>query len=246
MGIRSFAIAAASMLLSSGVSAGVLTYGGYSHDTDTDIVTGNGLEWLQWDRTVGESINSIQSLLGTVEGGGWHIASNAEMAPLLNAFNFGITFDTDENSHQLIHTGYAFPDTEVETDETFVAMFGNTYTAGGFSSPSPNGHYYTRATAIYGTDQDGDDRYNMVTVMGDYTNLHGYDVAGRITDFGDVVKPSSTNATYGVALVRDVTPVPVPAAIWLFGGGLLGFIGMARRKAGPLLLSPRCDDGAFD
>ena len=26
------------------------------------------------------------------------------------------------------------------------------------------------------------------------------------------------------------TPVPVPAAIWLFGSGLLGYLGMARRK----------------
>ena len=31
-------------------------------------------------------------------------------------------------------------------------------------------------------------------------------------------------------LVRDVTVVPVPAAIWLFGSGLIGLIGIARRK----------------
>jgi hypothetical protein len=29
----------------------------------------------------------------------------------------------------------------------------------------------------------------------------------------------------------DVAAVPVPAAVWLFGSGLLGLIGMARRKA---------------
>jgi hypothetical protein len=28
-----------------------------------------------------------------------------------------------------------------------------------------------------------------------------------------------------------LAPVPVPAAIWLFGSGLLGLIGVARRKA---------------
>ena len=27
------------------------------------------------------------------------------------------------------------------------------------------------------------------------------------------------------------TPVPVPAAVWLFGSGLLGLIGVARKKA---------------
>ena len=32
-------------------------------------------------------------------------------------------------------------------------------------------------------------------------------------------------------LVRDTTVVPVPAAAWLFGSGLLGLVGLARRKA---------------
>jgi len=28
----------------------------------------------------------------------------------------------------------------------------------------------------------------------------------------------------------EIAPVPVPAAVWLFGSGLLGLIGVARRK----------------
>ena len=35
----------------------------------------------------------------------------------------------------------------------------------------------------------------------------------------------------GFQLVADVTPVPVPAAVWLFGTGLLGLVGVARRRA---------------
>ena len=36
---------------------------------------------------------------------------------------------------------------------------------------------------------------------------------------------------YGVFMVRDYTPpVPIPAAIWLFGSGLLGLVAIARRK----------------
>lgn len=45
---------------------------------------------------------------------------------------------------------------------------------------------------------------------------------------------NSVSGTYSYALaVRDgdVSAVPVPAAIWLFGSGLIGLAGMARRKA---------------
>ena len=34
-----------------------------------------------------------------------------------------------------------------------------------------------------------------------------------------------------VSIKADVSAVPVPAAVWLFGSGLLGLIGVARRKA---------------
>ena len=37
-------------------------------------------------------------------------------------------------------------------------------------------------------------------------------------------------ADLGVFMVYD-TVVPVPPAVWLFGSGLLGLVGIARRKA---------------
>ena len=43
------------------------------------------------------------------------------------------------------------------------------------------------------------------------------------------VTDSSSDASRGSYLVRSV--VPVPAAVWLFGSGLLGLIGFARRKS---------------
>jgi len=33
-----------------------------------------------------------------------------------------------------------------------------------------------------------------------------------------------------VLMIESVQPVPVPAAVWLFGSGLLGLVGIARRK----------------
>ena len=37
--------------------------------------------------------------------------------------------------------------------------------------------------------------------------------------------------TYELYLTGNVSAVPVPAAVWLFGSGLIGLIGLARRKA---------------
>ena len=42
---------------------------------------------------------------------------------------------------------------------------------------------------------------------------------------------SKTGSFYGWAVQSgDVSAVPVPAAVWLFGSGLLGLVGVARRK----------------
>jgi len=37
-------------------------------------------------------------------------------------------------------------------------------------------------------------------------------------------------ATYGMDLRLSLTPVPVPAAAWLFGSGLIGLVGLAKRR----------------
>ena len=40
----------------------------------------------------------------------------------------------------------------------------------------------------------------------------------------------ASNTTIYLSSTLTVTPIPVPAALWLFGSGLLGLIGIARRK----------------
>lgn len=37
-------------------------------------------------------------------------------------------------------------------------------------------------------------------------------------------------SNYTLHVTQDVAPVPVPAAVWLFGAGLLSLVGVARRK----------------
>ncbi len=39
------------------------------------------------------------------------------------------------------------------------------------------------------------------------------------------------NGVTGQILGVDLAPIPVPAAVWLFGSGLIGLVGVARRRA---------------
>jgi hypothetical protein len=48
---------------------------------------------------------------------------------------------------------------------------------------------------------------------------------------GDQFRANEGNSVYGWAVRSgDVGVVPVPAAVWLFGSGLIGLLGLARRK----------------
>ena len=58
-----------------------------------------------------------------------------------------------------------------------------------------------------------------------------------ILDFGadfvtvDLGEGGGGEPGWSATYTMETTVVPVPAAVWLFGSGLLGLIGMARRKA---------------
>ena len=41
---------------------------------------------------------------------------------------------------------------------------------------------------------------------------------------------SPINPTFAAGLSATVTAIPIPPAVWLFGSGLLGLVGIARRK----------------
>ena len=44
---------------------------------------------------------------------------------------------------------------------------------------------------------------------------------------GSLINPDFVAASVNVSAI---TPIPLPAAVWLFGSGLIGLIGLARRK----------------
>ena len=65
--------------------------------------------------------------------------------------------------------------------------------------------------------------------MGAYTNFTTsfYNADGAVVVPAD---QSNTNNGHYLVTSEQVGVVPVPATVWLFGSGLLGLIGVAKRK----------------
>jgi hypothetical protein len=199
-----------------------LTYAGYTLDESTNIVTGGGLEWLQWDVTDGLSINQALALYAA---DGWMLASNQNMADLFNAFGFGgITWDADETTTQIVSTG-SDGNTELDTDpdRIFVNLFGNTFP----EYPADPSNPFEYSAALFGTDPDTDGLYNLATVQDDALSFPGNQMAGAADLLKDNYSADLADFSRGVALVR--VTVPEPSTLWLFAIGLIGF-GMSRYR----------------
>lgn len=216
------------LLASSLANSAIITNanGTYSHDTNTDIVVGNGLQWLQWDRTIGMTWNDANAILDTIEGGGWAIATNVQMASLFNSFDFGITFDSDENTRQEANTGFELG-SEVGDDLAFLNMFGDTGLTTIDCFECAEGGFHVSA-ALFGQDIDGDGLINRAFVYDDYYEYWtGYPVPGKASIDYDF-QPKDYQIEYaGVALVRAA--VPEPSTIALMAIGLAG-LSIARRR----------------
>jgi len=165
--------------------------------------TDAGLEWLDVPLTVNLSFDYVSSQFGS--GGqfeGWRYASNSEVITLLD------------------HAG---------GDGNYVAgSFGNGALVG-FLAPKL-GYTQTVNSASVVTAITGD-YTSTPSFLRSYVQL-GYSTSQTyaILDNTDLADNQARNYS-GSALVRAVSFVPVPSAVWLFGSGLIGLIGIARRNS---------------
>ncbi|GFD95558.1 hypothetical protein KUL156_10750 [Alteromonas sp. KUL156] len=116
--IQSFQLALFTLLLSAsfnGTSA-IIESRGYSLDTSTNIITGGGLEWLNWDETIGLSETEFnQSPLAS----SWRVASSREMYSLLNTF-----FEPSQGIDENLSRGQSVSgDTGPEFGDDFFSLF---------------------------------------------------------------------------------------------------------------------------
>ena len=113
----------------------------------------------------------------TADGGGWRLASNAELAALFNDFSLcDFTFTAVEGTNQNCTTPIAAAsdgspvDPDTEPDVQFVTLFGNTYTE--YPGNEGTDDVLFGSFAFHGSDEDGDGLYNTSSVFDDLP-LHG-------------------------------------------------------------------------
>lgn len=214
--LSALSICATTLVLSNSANADLISYNGYTLNTDTNIVSGGGLEWLQWDETIGLSANDALANYG-----GWRIASATEMSILINSSNLGITLDPLDMVFQ-----FATPEDSAALN--FIELFGDNYLASGTTYPDA---YSEQMVSALFSSESFPNLYGATTIEYNLLDNRIGPVGSNLlfTDDG-VLTGADSGGLRGVALVRDVAVVPVPAAVWLFGSGLLGLIGVARRK----------------
>lgn len=222
-------------------SASLISYNGYTLDTDTNIVTGGGVQWLQWDVTTNQSINTALAANGVFDGtnygSGWELASNLQLASLFDAFSLFSTTNPNYTAHS--SQSYNGSDTDDTAYAHLRQLFGDT----DYHSGEPYGEVfdaYAAALALYGSNADGSGLYNLVSVIDDYTFHYTAPAPGYTAHYGDnaYLYQAQYSADYrsaltGIALVRapKVTDaaVPEPPTLLVFSFGLLA-LALPRKK----------------
>ena len=100
---------------------------------------------------------------------------------------------------------------------------------------------FTSASGYFGNVSTADNTFDATAVTFSGLALNGLTATNEQFSFSSTnIDPLSAiqapadmeNWTSTTSFTSSATLVPVPAAVWLFGSGLLGLVGMARRKKG--------------
>jgi len=176
--------------------------------------TSSGLDWLDLTQTTDYSYYTVLSKLSS-EGAlnGWRFATNAEVVSLWSNFNIDLSASAPVSS-----PGF---DSRIFDAASMLGNLACTYTCN---------------SATYGTLGLTADAYSAAVNARNIMGALAYESAGTSTNlslyFSDglyAMSDFNSSAHIGSYLVQT-SPVPVPGALWLFGAGLIGLSGIARRK----------------
>lgn len=224
MVFKSISLAAVTLILSTSLNAAFIKNGAVI----TDDVT--SLEWLDLSVTTNVRYTDALSVANQGYGGGWRYAIQVEVEQLMREFfpSYSQTNASGDGGYELCVEGGCYDAQRRQSADEFYDLFG-TYSAFYENQFSSGVNYYADGLVALpnGTlSQYGISPHSRRT-GGSAKTAHSLQVDMGVGIF-------DYNATYfsrGIYLVRgDAAVVPIPSAVWLFGSGLLGLVGLARRK----------------
>ena len=189
--------------------------------------------------------DSLDSIWSITASGGSVATMIIELAGNKNSNTFGV-YDTADSSNRVeLFNGAAAEGSQVvlsiKLDGSVFVNFGDT----SFNFAGNSFGYYlgtaNNGTFFSNTSLNGDNMSDhMLAYQGiDVDTIQLADLAAGLWTSNEFVLAwedvTASKADFDfndmVLMVESVQPVPVPAAVWLFGSGLLGLVGIARRKA---------------
>jgi len=203
--------------------AALISGSNYVTDTDTQ------LDWLHLSETQGMSY--AQTLAETATGGqfeGWVFASEDQVRAFLDNAGGSGNYDTAI----LLPDGMQSGNNAGNMDDIYSVwgVYPDEFDQAGFWWGDATPHPTAAGGAVaWGADMIGDHASVFFSDTG-HINIRGTYLS---SNFGPiVVQPISVENAFpawGSALVRPAV-VPLPAAVWLFGFGVVLLAGLARRK----------------
>ena len=203
-------------MVSFNVNAALIDNGTYTSD---DV---SGLDWLDVTETAGLSYNDVQTQLairGLYEG--WMYATAIQFNELISNY-VGYAVNGGEKPNYFV--GDRIDGLVVllgsTLDTSYLDEFGATFDAtNGYAEG--DGVDFSYGLLAQGTDWGP----RRAMIMDDNREgMRDYSDAYEVVSY-----PDDPQISIGSYLIRT-SVVPVPAAVWLFGSGLIGLIGFARRK----------------
>jgi hypothetical protein len=161
----------------------------------------------------------------------WHPTNEDTDFIQLN-FGGGLGISTNGGSLAMFddEAGFAGPALEIGADGGHVVFSDNgdgswnaevfdvTNTSGGSITLSNNANFVLGISWNGGANYFGDSGWSLQSSPDTY-----------LINFDGIVQ--GPRRISGSTLAVDLAPIPVPAAVWLFGSGLLGLVAVARRRA---------------
>lgn len=138
----------------------------------------------------------------------------------LTSLSFDYTFTDDNDGYETTLFGYGFTLVSCQS-QTQCGWYSQDYKGATLYKWTAEGGYTTETTSVYAPRIQ-----RVLPLLEDLSDLPG----GTWYQFSPATVTYNGGGTMDYTVTFNVTPVPLPPAMWMFGIGLLGLVGAAKRK----------------